>query len=119
MLTQDKLRTFAARGLIGVGIAGGPGDVDRVMDLLEHRGLQIRGEHAALIFGMLDDKMKVTNTAQVRIEETLAAKAAAAAQDRSGALSPAALRAAIDASGLDFTREPEHSEGGDLCPGYG
>ena len=108
VLTQDKLRTFAARGLIGVGIAGGPGDVDRVMDLLEHRGLQIRGEHAALIFGMLDDKVKVTNTAQVRIEETLAAKAAAAAQDRSGALSPAALRGAIDASGLDFTREPEH-----------
>ena len=53
VLTQDKLRTFAARGLIGVGIAGGPGDVDRVMELLEHRGLQIRGEHAALIFGML------------------------------------------------------------------
>ena len=108
VLTQDKLRTFAARGLIGVGIAGGPGDIDRVMDLLEHRGLQIRGEHAALIFGMLDDKVKVTNTAQVRIEESLAAKASAAARDRSGALSPAALHAAIDVSGLDFTREPEH-----------
>jgi len=108
VLTEDKLRTFAARGLIGVGIAGGPADVDRVMDLLEHRGLQIRGEHAALIFGMLDDKVKVTNTAQVRIEETLAARAREAAKDRSGALSPAALRAAIAASSLDFTREPEH-----------
>ena len=108
VLTQDKLRTFAARSLIGVGIAGGPGDIDRVMELLEHRGLQIRGEHAALIFGMLDDKVKVTNTAQVRIEETLAAKAAIAARDCSGALSRAALHASIDASGLDFTREPEH-----------
>ena len=108
VLTQDKLRIFAARSLIGVGVAGGPGDIDRVMDLLEHRGLQIRGEHAALIFGMLDDKVKVTNTAQVRIEETLAAKAATAAQNRSGALSRAALQVAIDASGLDFTREPEH-----------
>ena len=52
--------------------------------------------------------MKVTNTAQVRIEETLAARARDAARDRSGTLFPAALRAAIDASGLDFTREPEH-----------
>ena len=52
--------------------------------------------------------MKVTNTAQVRIEETLAARAKEAARDRSGALSPTALRAAINASGLDFTREPEH-----------
>ncbi len=50
----------------------------------------------------------VTNTAQVRIEETLVAKAATAARDRSGALSRAALQVAIDASGLDFTREPEH-----------
>ena len=57
---------------------------------------------------MMDDKVKVTNTAQVRIEETLAARAHTAARDRSGALSPAALRRTIDASGLDFTREPEH-----------
>ena len=108
VLDHDKLRTFAARGLIGVGIAGGAADIDRVVELIEQRGVTIRDEHAALIIGMSDEKVRFTNTAQVRIEEKLADQARAAALDRSGALSPAALRAAIDASGLDFDREPEH-----------
>jgi hypothetical protein len=108
VLSQDKVRTIAARSLIGVGIAGGAADIDRVMDLLEHRGLQVRGEHAALIAGMQGDKVGFTHTAQVRIEETLADRARMVARDRTGALSRSALSAAIDASGLDFTREPEH-----------
>ena len=105
VIDHDKLRTYAARGLIGVGISGGAADIDRVVDMLEQRGLTIRGEHAALISGLMDEKVRVTNTAQVRIERTLAAKASRAALDRSGALSPAALQAAIDASGLDFGQE--------------
>ena len=108
VLTQDKVRTFAARGLIGVGISGGAADIDRVMELIEARGLTIRGEHAALITGVIDEKVKMTNTAQVRIEETLASRAKVAARDRSGALSEAAITAAINASSLDFTRDPEH-----------
>lgn len=108
VLDHDKLRTFAARGLIGVGIAGGAADIDRVVDLLEQRGVTIRGGHAALVIGMADDKLRFTNTAQVRIEEKLAEQARVAAINRSGSLSPAALRVAIDASGLDFDREPEH-----------
>ena len=32
----------------------------------------MKGEHVALIVGMFDDKVRVTNTAQVRIEEKLA-----------------------------------------------
>jgi len=108
VLTQDKVRTIAARSLIGVGIAGGAADIDRVMELLEHRGLPIRGEHAALIMGMQGDKVSFTHTAQVRIEETLAERARLTARDRTGALSRQAISAAIDASGLDFTREPEH-----------
>ncbi len=108
VLTQDKVRTIAARSLIGVGIAGGAADIDRVMDLLEQRGLQVRGEHAALIAGLQGDKVSFTHTAQVRIEETLASRARSIARDRSGALSREALTRAIDASGLDFNREPEH-----------
>ena len=32
---------YAARGLIGAGIAGGPEDIDRVVELMEQRGIQI------------------------------------------------------------------------------
>ena len=108
VLDHDKLRLYATRGLIGTGIAGGAADIDAVVRLIEQRGIQIRGEHAALIVGMADEKVRVTNTAQVRIEKTLARKAKQAALDRAGALSPEALRAAIAASGLDFEREPDH-----------
>ena len=109
VIDHDLLRTFAARGLIGTGIAGGFADIDHVVALVEQRGLTIEGEHAALITGMVDEKLRVTNTTQVRIEETLAGVARRIAGDRYGALSEAALTAAIDASGLDFEREPEHA----------
>ena len=108
VIDHDKLRMYAARGLIGTGIAGGVDDIDRVVALLLERGLEIKGEHVALIVGMAGDKVRVTNTAQVRIEQGLAAEAGRAALDKSGALPHAAIRAAIDASGLDFTSEPDH-----------
>jgi hypothetical protein len=108
VIDHDKLRLYAARGLIGTGIAGGPDDIDRVTELLERRGLELHGEHVALVVGMFDDTVRVTNTAQIRIEENLAREARRAALDKSGALSPMAIRAAIAASGLDFEREPEH-----------
>ena len=108
VIDHDKLRLYAARGLIGTGIAGGPDDIDRVTELLERRGLVLHGEHVALVVGMFDDTVRVTNTAQIRIEEHLAREARRAALDKSGALSPVAIRAAIAASGLDFEREPEH-----------
>jgi hypothetical protein len=107
VIDHDKLRLYAARGLIGTGIEGIK-DIDRVVDLLEERGLEIKGEMVALLVGMIDDKVRVTNTAQIRIEQQLAERAAAAARDRSGALSVTALRQAIEASELDFEREPEH-----------
>src|SRR5208283_2808375 len=44
-------------------------------------------------------------TAQIRIEEKLAQLAQQNVRDRSGALSVAALRSAIEASGVDFTSE--------------
>ena len=109
VLDHDKLRLHAARGLIGTGI-NGPEDIDSVVELLETRGIELRGEHVALLVGMKDDTVSVTNTAQVRIEESLAAQAKQAALDKSGALSTQAIRAAVAASGLDFTSEPEHGQ---------
>ena len=109
VLDHDKLRLHAARGLIGTGI-NGPEDIDSVVELLESRGIELRGEHVSLLVGMKDDTVSVTNTAQVRIEESLAAQARQAALDKSGALSTQAIRAAVAASGLDFTSEPEHGQ---------
>ena len=108
VIDHDKLRMWAARGLIGAGIAGGVADIDRVTALLEQRGIQLRGEHVALVAGLSGEKVRVTNTAQVRIEEGVGALATKAAAARSGALSSAAIQQAIAASGLDFTTEPEH-----------
>lgn len=105
VIDHDKLGMYAARGLIGIGISGGPRDIKRVVELLEERGIQMKGEHVALIVGINDSKVRVTNTAQVRIEEKLAALAREATRDKSHALSPAAVRAAIARSGYTFTHE--------------
>ena len=110
VIDHDKLRMYATRGLIGAGIAGGPDDIDRVVGLIEARGIQLRGEHVALLVGQAGEKVRVTNSAQIRIEQGLTQHAWRAAKDRSGALSPEAIKAAVDASGLDFTREPEHGK---------
>ena len=119
VIDHDKLRTWATRGMIQTGISG-PEDIDKVVQLLEERGIILRSEHVSLIVGEMADrkllaqkgkvstKVRVTNSAQVRIEADLAARALTAARDKSGALSIAEIKAAVDASGLDFDREPEH-----------
>ena len=48
-----------------------------MVELIETRGLELKGEAVALIVGEIDEKVRVTNTAQVRIEETLAAEVSA------------------------------------------
>jgi len=105
VIDHDKLRLYAARGLIGAGIDGGVRDLDDVVRALEQRGLSLRGEHVALVSAMKGEKVRVTNSAQIRIEETLAIEAARAATDRSGALSDAQIAAAIARSTLDFNNE--------------
>ena len=107
VIDHAKVRTFAARGLISTGVPD-VRDIDRVVQLIEQRGITLRGERAALIVGEFDDKVRVTNSAQVRIEESLASRARAAARDTTDALAVASIKAAIDACGLDFEREPEH-----------
>jgi len=105
VISHEKLGMYAARGLIGAGIAGGPDDIRRVVELLEERGIRLRGEQVALVVGMFDGQVRVTNTAQIRIEEKLAATAEATARDKSEALSVQALGRAIAAAGIDFTEE--------------
>ena len=99
---------YATRGLIGPGIKG-PHDIDEVVKLIEEREIDIAGERVALVVGLVDDKVRVANTRQVRIEQRLAELARAAALDTSGALSPAAIHAAIDTSGIRF--DGEHGPG--------
>ena len=53
VLDHEKLRLYAARGLIGTGITGGPDDIKRVVELLEERGIRLKGEHVALVVGHL------------------------------------------------------------------
>ena len=111
VIEHEKVRTYAARGLIGVGIGGGIGDIDQVVERIERRGIRMNGEHAALVVGLFDGAVHVTNTVQVRIEEDLARIARTQARDRSGALSARAIEAAITRSGLDGSLDPEHWAG--------
>jgi hypothetical protein len=46
VLDYDKLRTYAARGLIGTGIAGGVNDIDRVVSLIERRGIMLKASRS-------------------------------------------------------------------------
>lgn len=105
VLDHDKLRMYAARGLIGTGIEGGVKDIDHVVSLIEQRGLELRGEKVSLIQEMRGDRLRVTNTAQIAIEENLAIQAARASGDRSGALSDRQITEAIGRSTLDFTSD--------------
>ena len=105
VIDHDKLGMYAARGLIGLGAQGGPADIGRVVDLLEERGIRLKGEHVALIVGLSGDKVRVTNSAQIRIEEKLGDLARDAVRDKSGALSMEAIREAMARSGYTFTSE--------------
>jgi hypothetical protein len=52
VVEHEKLGLYAARGLIGTGIAGGSDDITRVVKLLEERGIRLKGEHVALVVGL-------------------------------------------------------------------
>ena len=105
VINHEKLEMYAVRGLIGVGIAGGSDDIDRVVRLLEERGIQFKGEHVALVAGLVDNQVRIANTAQIRIEANMAAMAQAIGRDKSGALPFEVLRRAMNA--IDDRRQPE------------
>ena len=52
--TTRSCGLYAARGLIGTGIAGGIEDIDRVVERIEQKGIRIGREHVALVVGMTD-----------------------------------------------------------------
>ncbi len=118
VLNMSVIRTWAARGLIATGRSE-PEDISAVVREVEHRGITLHGEHASLIIGEMgakvrDDevgqvrmRLRVTNTVQVRIERELMESSEAAAVDRSGALSKAAVERAVAASGIDYQKDPE------------
>jgi len=117
VIDHDKLRTYAARGLIAVGVAGGDKDIDHVVALIEQKGIELKGENVTLVSAWIKTKsasgstkeaLRVTNSAQIRVEEDLKREAARAALDKSGSLPTAAIRQAIAGSGLDFESEPDH-----------
>ena len=110
VIEHEKVRTYAARGLIGVGISG-IGDIDKVVELVERRGIKVGGEHAALVVGLFDGAVQVANTVQIRIEEDLAKLARSQARDKSGALGARAIEASIERSGLNGNIDPDHWEG--------
>ncbi|MBG0808104.1 relaxase domain-containing protein [Methylosinus sp. H3A] len=49
VIDHDRLRIHAARGLIGVGVAGGVKDIDRVVEQIERKGVDLHGEHVDLV----------------------------------------------------------------------
>lgn len=108
VLDLDTVRVHAARALIGSGLDG-PEDIDRVVEALRERGIEMHGERARLILGVKDGTLQVTNSFQVAVERGVAEMAAVAAADRTGALLPGEIARAVAASGLDVEGEPEHA----------
>lgn len=118
VLDYDKLRIFAARGFIETGIKNAD-DIDRVVDLLKQRGIEIEGRRSDLIIGreILEESedrktapIRVTHSEQVRLEEWLMIQAKRAAGSRKGALALEAIRDAIANSDIDLTSEPEQAQ---------
>ncbi len=111
VLNGADLRAAAARALIAAGMTpgadGGRADVDALTRAMRERGVRQDGQLTGLVWGRDGerDEMKVTTALHVAQEGEAVALAKAAAADRSRALSPAALAAAVERSGLDFGDE--------------
>ncbi|MBB5696013.1 MobF family relaxase [Muricoccus pecuniae] len=111
VLNGADLRAAAARALIAAGITpgadGGRADVDALTRAMRERGVRQDGHLTGLVWGRDGerDEVKVTTALHVAQEGEAVALAKAAAADRSRALSPAALAAAVERSGLDFADE--------------
>jgi phage/plasmid primase-like uncharacterized protein len=108
VMNGADLRAAAARALIVTGITpgadGGRADVDALTKAMRERGVRQDGQLTGLVWGREGerDEVKVTTALHVAQESEAVALAKAAAADRSRALSPAALTAAVQRSGLDF-----------------
>ena len=100
---HEKLQLYAARGLIQSVLADLK-DIGRALALIEVRGIQIRVERAALAVGASGNKMRVSTTQQIRIEEGIARRPRGATRRRTDALESAAVAAPTEGSGPDSER---------------
>ena len=92
-------RIAAAKGLIAAGVDT-PDDVDTVAQAFRERGIPRRGQDTALIWGTVKgnqgrDRTAITTTLDVQDEQRLIRVARAGSRDRSGAISPKQISAAI------------------------
>ena len=106
VLDGADARVAAARALVASGIEG-PQDIDAVTRAFARRGVRHDGEEAGLLWGFATDTrgeetVKLTTTLHVEREQELVMLARAAAADRSAALEPDAIAAAVARSGYDF-----------------
>jgi len=110
VLDGAELRVAAARGLVASGVEG-PADIDAVVKGFATKGVLQDGQATQLVWGLAKDAQgqeaaRVTTTLQAQRETEFLAFAREAAADRRGALSPAALEAAVarfsERSGVDF-----------------
>jgi hypothetical protein len=105
------LRVAAARGLVASGVEEAA-DIDAVVKNFAAKGVLQDGQATQLVWGFSKDAQgqeaaRVTTTLQAQRETEFLALAREAASDRRGALSPAALDAAVarfsERSGVDFS----------------
>ena len=101
-------RLAAAKGLIAAGVES-PADVSAITKAMRERGVTQRGEATSLVWGDLKgengrDKVGITTTLHRDEELWLVAAARAAGADRTAALTPAQIAAAVRRfPELDFT----------------
>jgi hypothetical protein len=96
VIDYDQIRVHAVRSLILHGIRGGRDEVDRMVAYIQARGFDYYGEQVSFVQAEREGKMRVTHSGQLRIEQSVSDAARVAAADKSGALSHAQIRAAID-----------------------
>jgi hypothetical protein len=99
VLDGADARIAAAKGLIAAGVES-PDDVNAITQAFRERGVRRRGEDAALIWGTVKgtqgrDRIAITTTLDLREEENLVAIARAGSRDRTSALKPKPINAAI------------------------
>ena len=107
VIDRDAFRTHAAHGLIAAGMQD-VSDIERVAALIEQRGITIDGKPVQFQVRQQNGTLRVTTSAQIETEKQMAHLAGLSARTREGALPEEAIAAAIQRSGLDFSKEPEH-----------
>jgi hypothetical protein len=108
VLDGADARIAAAKGLITAGVES-PDDVNAITQAFRERGVQRRGEDAALIWGTVKgtqgrDRIAITTTLDLREEKDLVAIAGAGNRDRTSALTAKQIKAAVASfPEIDFT----------------